>query len=184
MCLTGTRTPNTRRSAGSRRGRGAVVLELLICLPIWLLGLLAIVEFAELVTRLQQVALASRVGAHVASQIPVVDMPGTDGAPVPDVVLDAIDNQMGSASMAACKVYLQHNVGGGSVVTLVSGTCDVDPPLGPPPLPHPLPPGEFVRVTVYAKATELAPNLLQADWLGGLDISTWHVRETTTFAHE
>jgi len=154
-----------------------IVLELLICLPLWLLGLLAIVEFAQLAIRLQQVALASRVGAEFASQIPTPDMPSA--GPVPPLVLAAIGNQMGSAEMAACKVYLQHNVGG-SLATLESGDCSVPAP----PLPSPFPPGEFVRVTVCAEATELAPNLLRTAWFGGLDISTWHVRETTTLHHE
>jgi len=178
MRSTATRPGGARRTGGSRRRRGAIVVELLFCLPVWLIGLLAIVEFAELVTRLQQVALASRVGTEVASQ--TTPLSTTNGNPVPTAVLNPITNQMSSAGLAWCKVYLQHNVGGGPVVTLVSGTCTVPAP----PLPSPLPPGQFVRVTVYAEATQLAPNLLSTELFGGLDIATWHVRESTTMHHE
>lgn len=180
MCSTIVRPQHSRRP-GNRQGRqGAIVLELLLCLPVWLIGLLAIVEFGELVIRLQQVALASRVGTEVASQLPTLSP--SDGDPVPLDVLDAISNQMQTAKMAECKVYLQHNVGvgAGPPVTLVSGTCTVPEP----PLPSPLPPGRFVRVTVCAEATQLAPNLLKTELFGGLDISTWRVRETTTMHHE
>ena len=96
-------------------------------------------------------------------------------------ILAAISNQMQTAKMTECKVYLQHNVGVvGPPVTLVSGTCTVPEP----PLPSPLPPGDFVRVTVCAEALQLAPNLLKSCMFGGLDISTWRVRETTTMHHE
>ncbi len=162
-----------------RNCRGAIVLELLLALPIWLIGLLAIVEFGELVTRLQQVALASRVGAELASETAALST--TPGDPVPSAILDVIDQQMQSAGMSQCKVYLQHNVGvGAGTVTLVSGTCTVPEP----PLPAPLPPGEFVRITVCAEATELTPNLLNTALFGCLDISTWHVRESTTMHYE
>ena len=49
-----------------RRRRGTITIELLLNLPIWLLAILALVEFGEVAADLQSVSMASRVGAEEA----------------------------------------------------------------------------------------------------------------------
>ncbi len=53
----------------NRSRRGIVVVELLLWLPVLLTGLLAVIEFAIMQQVNQQVTLASRYGAKIASEI-------------------------------------------------------------------------------------------------------------------
>lgn len=168
------RPRNDRRFSASRpsqRHRGAVVVELLIMLPVWLIALLAVIEFGEVLSDLQQVSLASRVGAESGVRTPGLPSSG----PVPTNVLDAIDHQLASSGMSQCKVILEHNVGG-SYAMLVSGSCSCDPPTTP--LPGL---GTYVRVTVCVPMTQLVPNLLGTF---GFDISSKLVRQTTVLQYE
>ena len=150
--------------------RGAVTLELILAFPALLILLLAIVEFGQIISNMQQVALASRVGADVASQIALST---TDGDPVPDEVLDAIEVQLAASGFAGCRVTVEHNVG--AVTTLNTGDCDCDPPSAG------LPPGEYVRVTVCVPLSEIAPDLLSPF---GFDLTDKTVGQTTTFPYE
>jgi hypothetical protein len=165
--------PVARRSVSDRGRRGAVTLELILVLPVWLIALLAMVEFGQILANQQQLALASRVGAEEASQTPDLALAGS----VPPNVLVAIDQQLASSSMSRCKVILEHNVGSPSPapVTLSDGTCECVPPLTPLP-----PRREYVRVTVCTELTELAPNLLS---IFGFDISDCIVQHSTTFRY-
>ena len=43
-----------------------MTLELILNLPVWIIVLLAVIQFGQLLSNLQQVALASRVGATEA----------------------------------------------------------------------------------------------------------------------
>lgn len=153
------------------RRRGAVTLELILVLPIWLMGLLAIIEFGALQGNQQQVALASRVGAEEAAQTPNLAM--YTGV-VPTNITSAITNQLTSSGISWCKVIVEHNVGGPT--TLTSGTCDCDPPTTTLP-----PTGRYVRVTVCVPITQLVPNLLGSF---GLDLSDCFVQHSTTYRYE
>ena len=173
------RTKDPCRLAGRAR-HGAVTLELILTLPIWLIFLLAVIEFGQILANQQQVALASRVGVEEASQ--TADLPLRDGRPVPDNVIDAIDQQLASSGISACRVILEHNVvptapsGITTPVTASSGTCRHDPPAAE------LPPArQYVRVTVAVPLTELTPDLLG---VFGLDISEKTLQHTTTFRYE
>ncbi len=179
------RTKNQRgpRTAGKSRIRspkGAVTLELILTFPIWLIFLLAIIEFGQILSNQQQVALASRVGAEEASQTAV--LPLTGGSPVPASVLGAIDQQLASSGISACRVILEHNVVPSPPpvipvpVTLSSGTCHYDPPATELPLVR-----QYVRVTVCVELAELTPDLLG---MFGFDISNRTVQHTTTFRYE
>ncbi len=142
-------------------------------LPVWLIALLAIIEYGQILSNLQQVSLASRVGAEEASQTLV--LPTSPGGPVPANVLAAIDQQLASSGISRCRVILEHNVGG--PVTLVSGTCDgCVPPATPLPVDR-----EYVRVTVCVPLTELTPNLLA---LFGFDIADCTAQQSATFRYE
>ncbi len=160
--------------------RGAVTLELILTFPIWLIFLLAIVEFGQILSNEQQVALASRVGAEEASQTAILSP--SNGGPVPANVLEAIDQQLASSGISRCRVIVEHNVLPSSPspvtvpVTLSTGTCDCDPPATPLPSTR-----RYVRVTVCVELTEVAPNLL---CLFGFDISDKLMQHTTTFRYE
>jgi len=160
------------RSSVARRCTGAVTLELILALPIWLIALLAIIEFGQILSGLQQVALASRVGAEEASQTSALATFGT----VPPNVLTAINQQLASSGMSQCRVIVEHNVGGSTILS--TGTCDnCLPPVNPE-----FPPSrEYVRVTVCVPMTELSPNLLG---LFGFDISDCLAQQSTTFRYE
>jgi hypothetical protein len=149
-----------------------VTLELILTVPIWLIFLWAVVEFGQILSNQQQVALAARVGTEEASQTPGLDL----AAAVPPNVLTAIDQQLASSNISRCKVILEHNVGG-SPATLTDGACaPCDPPATA------LPPNrEYVRVTVCVPLTELACNLLGGF---GFDISGCIVQHSTTFRYE
>ena len=141
-----------------RPRRAAVVLETILALPLFVMMLLAIVEFGVYFSNAQQHALASRVGAEEASQ--TMSLSTTNNDPVPNNVLIAIDQQLGSSGITACRVILIHNVGlpAGTTVELSSGACDCDPPTPP----NPSPGGEFVQVTVCCELTDLMPNCLSS----------------------
>ncbi len=148
-----------------------MVLELLLSLPVWLIGLLAVVEFGNLFSNLQQVALASRVGAEVAAR---TSSPPQGGS-IPSSILSAIDDQLAAANITPSEVVLEHNVGG-TYVKLVDGTSSF---AGPPQQTLPAV-GTYVRVTVCVPATQLTPNVLRSF---GFDVQTWDVGESTTFQY-
>jgi hypothetical protein len=162
-----------RRStrAGGRR-RGAVTLELILTLPIWIIALLAIIEWGQIIAQQQQVALASRVGAEEASQTPGMGGAGS----VPPNVITAVEQQLNSSGMTSCKVIIEHNVGSVTPVTLTDGACDCDAPGAPFP-----PRREYTRVSVCVPLTGLAPNLLATF---GFDIADCMVQHSTTFRYE
>jgi Flp pilus assembly protein TadG len=160
------------RTATSCGRRGAAALELILALPIWLIALLALIEFGQILSNQQQLALASRVGAEEASQTPGLDLAGS----VPLNVLVAVNQQLASSGISGCKVILEHNIASPSPVTLSDGTCDCDPPVTPLP-----PRRDYVRVTVCVPLAELAPNLLS---MFGFDISECIAQHSTTFRYE
>ena len=188
--------PISRTSA--RPGRtGAVTLELILMLPVWIIAFFALFVFGQLISYRQQLALASRVGAAEASY--TAGLASTSpGDPVPPNVMQVIQDQLQSSGITQCKVILEHNVlpdppppPPTPPIELVSGTCDfsVDPPVcSPPGCDCPAPSGanlpstrHYVRVTVYVPVTELTCNLLGTF---GLDLSDRYVRQTTTFRHQ
>lgn len=154
-----------------RRARGRVTVELLLNLPIWLLFVLAVVQFGQQSAAVQQVALASRVGAAEAAQ--TASLPSSDA--VPDAVLSAVRRQLASAGLVCSKVVLQHNVGGKPAL-LTAGTGPAEPPSAP--LPRF---GSYVRVTVCVPPTGSIPNLLGKL---GLDFGPRALEQSTTFRHQ
>lgn len=158
-----------------------MTLELILMLPVWIVLLLAVIEFGMLIASRQQVALASRVGAEEASETAGLwSIP--PGSPVPPNVLAMISQQLASSDISACRVILEHNLTSPGFppsavpVVLSSGACDCPVPSPPPSAPR-----AYVRVTVYVALTELAPNLLSNF---GFDISDKFIKHSTTFRHE
>lgn len=177
------------RSPRGRCARGGITLELIIAFPIWLCILLATIEFGWLMSNLQQVALASRLGASEASQTEDLDTFGT----VPDEVKDVINNQLKSAGMKGeggkdpwCHIFVEHNVGTAGYVKLslpnpqyLSDPCSCSVPTTTEiPLPDCK---QYVRVTVCAPMTAVAPDLLGAY---GFAIDGKVIRHTTTYRYE
>jgi Flp pilus assembly protein TadG len=153
------------------RRRGSVTLELLLNLPIWLLALFGTIEFGQILSNMQHVSLASRVGAEEAAQTASLPPSGD----VPDNVLAAIERQLGAVGIAPAKVILEHN-SGGTAVALVSGTGRGDPPDTPLPTL-----GTYVRVTVFARMGQLGPRLLDQF---GVDVGSRVLGESTTFYYQ
>ncbi len=150
------------------------MLELILTLPIWLIALLAIVEFGEVYANRQQVALASRVGAEEASETDHLSTTDS-GDPVPTDVINAINDQLASSNISFCKVVLEHNVGSYHT-NLQAGSCNC--PVPNTPLPDD---GQYVRVTVFTEMTQVTPNLLRTF---GFDVSDRVIHHTTTFRYE
>jgi len=128
---------------------------------------LALVQFGLFFENMQQVSLACRVGAEEASQ--TADLPITDGAPIPDNIIEAVQNQLRSSRICECRIRLEHNVGtGGQIVTLVyppEGACDLGPTcqLGNPGVSRP-----YTRLSICVPMAGLMPNCLR---IFGLDVS-------------
>lgn len=168
--------PPARPPARGRpaRRRGGIIVELVLTLPIFLILLVAVVQFGLYHVNMQQVALASRVGAEEASQTP--DLEGF--AVVPPNVVQAIEHQLQTAGIDECQVKLEHNVGG-TAVTLVSQAqgceCCPDEELDAPAY------GRYVRLTVCVPLTELMPNCLK---LFCYDITGKTTSFTTVFRYE
>ena len=159
-----------------RRGLGA--LELLVGLPILLILLLAIVEFALIMDKLQQVALASRTGAGMAAQ----QLSSLFNVAA---IKTEVDRQLLTAgiSSGSCEVLLQHNVGTSTPVVIPSGsgTCTCMSPTTPALPASSVVPDGCVRVTVCVRLSALAPDLLSSF---GLSIQGLQVLQTTTLVYE
>jgi hypothetical protein len=145
-------------------------MELLFNLPIWLLALMGVVAFGEMLSCVQQVSLASRVGAEEASRTASLPSAGQ----VPGNVLDALGHQLAASGLTGTKVILEHNAGK-APATLVSGNGPGDRPGTPLPSQ-----GTYVRITVVARMNGLIPRLLQTI---GLDFSSQLLRQSVTFRY-
>jgi len=159
------------RSSRRRRARGRITVELLLNLPIWLLFVLAVVQFGQQSAAVQPVALASREGAAEAAQTASLS---SDDA-VPDAVLSVVRRQLASARLVCSKIILEHNVGGKPVM-LIAGSGPGEPPAAP--LPRF---GNSVRVTVCVPPTGSIPNLLGKL---GLGFGPRALEQSTTFRHQ
>lgn len=161
---------------------GSVTVEFLLVMPILLIVLLTAIEFGTLLANLQQVALAARVGAEVASKSGSLP----NGGPVPTPVTDAINQQLGSSGIQFGAVILQHNVNGPTYTATTPETLPAScvPPSAELP-PTPPPATNFgrlsVRITVCVPMTELAPNCLA---IFGFDLSDRYVSCSTTYRYE
>lgn len=171
---------------------GLVVFELLIWLPVLVIFLLAIVEFGQIYALDQQVALASRFGAKIASetsrsQLPTLATSGTLSGRVQDYLRTA------NIQNGPCSVTLTHN----ACVTgqqqqfpaVTPATCRCPAPVAPGTLPtgteSPIvgtnPREAYVRVTVCVPLRNNVPNLLTTF---GFDVGDSTLVHTTTLRYE
>lgn len=156
--------------------RGVSVLELILVVPILLILLLAVIEFGQILASLKQVSLASRVGAKVASELPM--LPAT-GSPFPMDVAAAVQNQLLSNGMTYSRIVLQHDSGG--MPNCLSTDGNPCPGTAPTTALPGTAFGTYVRVTVYVEMTQLSPNLLSTL---GLTTVGKVIENTTTYIYE
>ncbi|MEQ8789773.1 MAG: pilus assembly protein [Pirellulaceae bacterium] len=157
------------------RRRAAIIVELLLAMPVLVMGLLAALEFGVMMSNFQQIALASRNGALAASETMNLDT----AVNVPPNVVDVVDRQLGSANMTPCRIRLEHNVGGPQAELLepAVGGCD----CGPAMFVAPVPTRPYVQVTVCVDMTQVAPNCLKNF---GFDLTGQVAEFTTLMRHE
>lgn len=137
-----------RQRARSRDG--SVLLETLLVIPILLIGVLAIVQFSTLTSRMSWVKRASRDGADIASTLTL-----PTGGTVPPAVIDAVTAALDEKAIAWTEIRLEHNVGPGGPYVLTAGgggSCTA---------PANVPSTQYVAVTVCVEESQLAPNLLE-----------------------
>jgi hypothetical protein len=156
------------------RRRGAIIVELLIALPVLVILLLAALEFGVMLANFQQISLASRDGALVASETTDLDT----AVAVPPEVVDVVVRQLASSGMSPCRIRLEHNVGGAPMVLLEPpvGGCDCDPGMLAMP-----PSRTYVRLTVCVDLEQAAPNCIQQF---GFDLSGQTAEYSTLMRHE
>lgn len=151
-----------------------MTLEFLLVLPILLIVLLAVVEFGMFFANMQQVPLASRIGAETASETP--GLPIVPGS-VPANIMLEIGQQMATCGIDDYTVILQHNVGSPTTLTSTAGSggaCNAATVL-------PAIPARSVGVTICVPMTELAPNCLA---LFGFNLTGRCAKAATTFRYE
>lgn len=155
------------------RRSGVFVAELLLTMPVFMIFLLAVVQFGIFFGNSQVLVLASRVGAEAASEINL-----TTG--VPGAVEDAVTKHLTSAGIPGyCRIRLEHNavnVNNPQAYLLPnSGSCSCTP--NDVLLPADRPPYVYVRLTVCVSVTNMMPNLLT---VFGLDISSYTEAASST----
>lgn len=182
-------TNSTPLASGNRHRRGVVIVELLIWLPVLMTALMAVVEFALMQQVNQQVALASRYGAKIASEVTRAfatspNLSDINQTATVNNLQSRIDTFLANAGLtASCEVRLEHNACVNNplqVDTATPCTCNA---TGPGVLPAGEPPqGEaYVRVTVCVPLIGNVPNLLGTL---GYDITGLIVRHSTTYRVE
>lgn len=153
-----------------------MTLEAIIWLPVLLIILAAVIEMGLILTGSMHVAAASRLGAKLAAEEPLLAV-GGNVVPVATSIRASIDTYLESAGYGANAsegVRLQTTLNGGE--SDVSGTC---PEQNTPALPAT--PPDSVRVVVCVDVTKVTPNLLLTF---GFDVSSLNLELSTTFPYE
>ena len=186
--------PNNPPQGGvtSRQRRGGVVLELILGLPLLVIPLLAVVEYAVLMSNQQQVEMAARAGALTGAQL-VLPSSGS----VPTEVLDAIAAELTHVGIdlnaritdGTIRVELEHNYLSSGAdpeldpsATLASGTLTC-PSSAAPPAPDPDLSSFgrcYVRLRLCVRSDLLTPNLLSAYCI---DMSERVTSQTKAYRH-
>ncbi|MCS7303480.1 MAG: pilus assembly protein [Thermoguttaceae bacterium] len=175
-----------RRSFSAQPARrAALTVELILVLPVFLILLVAVVQFGLYHVRMQHVALASRIGAEQASQTSGLPSSGA----VPQPIVDAVAAELQSAGITQFCIRLEHNVNVSPPAVLwypssgcpfCSGggcTCCPSSPLSSPPYSG----TNYVRLSVCVPLTQLMPNVLK---VFGFDLTGKTTAFTTVFRYE
>ena len=142
--------------------RGVVMLELILALPLLIIVVMAIVEFGLLFSNEQVVAMASRAGTQVASELTTIPSAGA----VPVTVETAVARELARIGVTRYRIRLEHNADFTppplTMTAVVLTTTSAGGPTGgaAPSAITLTPDRRYVRVTVYVWTTDLTPNLL------------------------
>lgn len=165
--------------------RGVAVVELIIWLPVLMTALMAVVEFALMQQVNQQVALASRYGAKIASEVTRAfatspNLSDINQTATVNNLQSRVDTFLANAGLtASCEVRLEHNACVSNLSQVDTATPCNCSATGPAVLPAGEPPqGEaYVRVTVCVSLVGNVPNLLSTL---GFDITGRIVQHSAT----
>lgn len=170
--------------------KGIVALELIFWLPIQIICIMAIIEFAIIMQVNRQVSFASHFGAKLSSEITrstaaATNLGNFNLSGTPNNLKSQIDVYLANHGLTtSCEVRLEHNacVANPLQVHTTGFPCPCGP-SGPATLPAGEPPsGEaYVRVTVAVKLLNNVPNVLSTF---GFDITNYTVEHSTTFRIE
>lgn len=154
---------NSKLSRSEGR-RGAAVLELLIALPVLIIGSMAAVEMGLWMSGRERLEMAARIGAEEAAESLNFER-----------VQRRIKSYLRNAKVPTdqLEILLIHNVGSGGLLSSSQDATwnDVREQLPPAPIT------DHVRVVVRLPSGQLAPNLLKSL---GFDLNEhWSVRAKT-----
>lgn len=182
-----------RRNPDRKQRRGLITLELILWMPIMIIVVMAIIEFAIILQVNQQVTAASRFGARIASEITrdqaaATNLSNFNQTATANNLKSRIDTYLGNAGLtASCQVLLEHSA-------CVPNPSQADPAGTPCPCgasPTVLPAFEtaptfenneaYVKVTVCVPLLNNVPNVLSTF---GFDITTQTIEHSTVFRVE
>jgi hypothetical protein len=154
-----------------RARRGVITLELILFLPVLVILLLLIIEFAIIYQVNKQVAYASNFGAKLASEITreqaaSINLGNYNLESTPNNLKERIDQVLANHGLtASCAVILEHNACGvpnniQRNPDPIPGDCNCGPPEEPLPAGEPPVGTAYVRVTVCLKLEGNVPDLL------------------------
>jgi len=160
-----------------------VVLEFILWAPVFVILLLAIIEFGLILSAIPQVKAASRAGAKVASELSTAQLSSVNPANNLDLVDAAVARVLSSAGLTRCQVILEYNptCGGITPGTQTAGACPncVAPVLALP--SNADIPGGTVRVTVCVDVDEMTPDMLATF---GFSVAGRVAKESTLMPYE
>ena len=133
---------STPPSANARGRRGSVALETLLFLPLFVVFLIAFVEFTAIVNAEQKLVRASHAGAKCAGE----------GATL-EQIRDVVDYNLGRGALAEHRCI---------TVAMVVRNRHGEEELVPVEAPECLPPHTLLVVTVNAPTRRVVPNLLRS----------------------
>lgn len=171
-----TKVPRQTRS-------GAVVLELILTVPAFLIIMLSIVEFSLIYTAIEQTAFASRSAAKIASETASGSLSTLNTGTLKGRVDRLL--QVGGLPQGSCRVILEYNVdSGGTILEVadpVNDTCNCYAPSSALPDVATTANDKSVRTTVCVLLGNNIPDFLSGL---GFSIQDYTVEESTTYMHE
>lgn len=183
---------------GNQRS-GAVVLELILTAPAFLIIMLSIVQISLIYTAIEQTAFASRYAAKIASETDAASLAALNTGPN-GPLKTGVDSILytGGLPDGSCRVILEHNVpippslpgsSPGPTVTFSDpDPADPDCNCSPPATPLPTVSGglvvlvnQSVRTTVCVRLGDNIPSFLSSL---GFPIEDYVVQSSTTYIYE
>lgn len=170
-----------------RSRSGAVVLELILTAPAFLMIALAVVQISLVYTAIEQTAFASRYAAKIASETTSGGLTALNTGPN-GPLKTGVDRilQVGGLPQGSCRVILEHNVDSFTEQTIAdpdpaAANCNCDPPSTSLPVVTGVTTSESVRTTVCVRLGDNIPDFLSTF---GFPTADYIVEESTTYIYE